>query len=280
VMNETVFITIPYSVLKKGSNLKFESDLGINILFDCAEIDLPFVISIVNKIDFKYIYSLTGLLLDNNNVDSILSKLYVLYTLSGCFDKSINSIAVFDFAAQEQGINLQRVKEYFQLQEEQKVDFVIVPPAESFITNNILFCSTTHLDAINERKLEEYIQQKLNQVIISFNPSISTLNIMDALKHSPDNNRHINLLFQFVEVRNTADLISHQSDLWQSRAKLYLSFIDLSKKIGEKEYYDVRKWYHKEYEVLPLWYKQFGHIVKVLTGKRDFRSLFDNKKER
>lgn len=33
-------------------------------------------------------------------------------------------------------------------------------------------------------------------------------------------------------------------------------------------------WYHKEYEALPLWYKRFGHIVKVFTGKRTFKSLF------
>ena len=33
-------------------------------------------------------------------------------------------------------------------------------------------------------------------------------------------------------------------------------------------------WYHDEYEVLPLWYKRFGHIIKVFTGKRTFKSLF------
>jgi len=33
-------------------------------------------------------------------------------------------------------------------------------------------------------------------------------------------------------------------------------------------------WYGREYESLPLWYKRFGHIIKVLTGKRTFKSLF------
>jgi len=37
---------------------------------------------------------------------------------------------------------------------------------------------------------------------------------------------------------------------------------------------DLLAWYHKEYEALPLWYKRFGHIVKVFTGKRTFKSLF------
>jgi len=34
-------------------------------------------------------------------------------------------------------------------------------------------------------------------------------------------------------------------------------------------------WYENQYEVLPLWYKRFGHIIKVIQGKRSFRSLFE-----
>jgi hypothetical protein len=37
---------------------------------------------------------------------------------------------------------------------------------------------------------------------------------------------------------------------------------------------EILSWYQKEYEVLPLWYKRFGHIIKVFTGKRTFTSLF------
>ena len=38
----------------------------------------------------------------------------------------------------------------------------------------------------------------------------------------------------------------------------------------------IKKFYHNEYEILPLWYKRFGHIIKVITGKRTFRSLFND----
>ena len=40
---------------------------------------------------------------------------------------------------------------------------------------------------------------------------------------------------------------------------------------------ELQQYYHNEYEVLPLWYKRFGHIIKVITGKRSFRSLFSDK---
>jgi hypothetical protein len=36
----------------------------------------------------------------------------------------------------------------------------------------------------------------------------------------------------------------------------------------------IQEWYTKEYEILPRWYKRIGHLIKVLMGKRTFRSLF------
>jgi hypothetical protein len=52
--------------------------------------------------------------------------------------------------------------------------------------------------------------------------------------------------------------------------QLYLS-------MQKKQTADNVEWYHHEYEVLPTWYKRLGHIIKVLTGQRTFRSLFSNK---
>jgi hypothetical protein len=39
---------------------------------------------------------------------------------------------------------------------------------------------------------------------------------------------------------------------------------------------ELQKYYDHEYEILPKWYKRFGHILKVITGKRTFRSLFND----
>lgn len=37
---------------------------------------------------------------------------------------------------------------------------------------------------------------------------------------------------------------------------------------------ELQDYYNNEYEILPRWYKRFGHILKVITGKRTFRSLY------
>jgi len=71
----------------------------------------------------------------------------------------------------------------------------------------------------------------------------------------------------------------HNSEIynWRKRAMLYRDFLGISKSVQEKEYYEVIDWYRREYEQLPLWYKRFGHIIKVVMGKRSFRSLYDDK---
>jgi hypothetical protein len=39
----------------------------------------------------------------------------------------------------------------------------------------------------------------------------------------------------------------------------------------------LQNYYNNEYEVLPLWFKRLGHMVKALMGKRSFKSLYSNK---
>lgn len=42
----------------------------------------------------------------------------------------------------------------------------------------------------------------------------------------------------------------------------------------------LQQYYTNEYEVLPRWYKQFGHVLKVVMGKRTFGSLFNDKEKK
>jgi hypothetical protein len=66
-----------------------------------------------------------------------------------------------------------------------------------------------------------------------------------------------------------AELKYLRSDLINQ--KIYLQFFK-----DQDEAVKINQFYHNEYEILPLWYKKLGHIIKVLMGKRTFHSLFDN----
>jgi hypothetical protein len=58
-------------------------------------------------------------------------------------------------------------------------------------------------------------------------------------------------------------------DIDKKNNELYLS-------VQKSERANALEWYYYEYEILPVWYKRFGHIVKVLIGKRTFKSLFND----
>ncbi len=46
---------------------------------------------------------------------------------------------------------------------------------------------------------------------------------------------------------------------------------------NEREMERIIEFYHREYEVLPLWYKRFGHLIKLLIGKRSIRSTHNQR---
>lgn len=80
------------------------------------------------------------------------------------------------------------------------------------------------------------------------------------LKIYEQENELIKLKLELVETKEDLD-----------NQKIYLEFFknkDEAKKIND--------FYYHEYEVLPLWYKQLGHIIKVILGKRTLKSLWDN----
>src|SRR5258708_8290749 len=56
----------------------------------------------------------------------------------------------------------------------------------------------------------------------------------------------------------------------------YYSFYTQPESGYKKKIDEIAEFYNNEYEILPLWYKRFGHILKVLSGKRSFRSLFND----
>jgi hypothetical protein len=62
-------------------------------------------------------------------------------------------------------------------------------------------------------------------------------------------------------------------DIKRSTEKDIQNYLSLQK----KQTADNVEWYHNEYEILPTWYKRIGHVIKVMMGKRTFRSLFSDK---
>jgi hypothetical protein len=84
---------------------------------------------------------------------------------------------------------------------------------------------------------------------------------------------------RFYRVLQEKTLI--QDDLMS--ANTYLDFLlAKSREMNESDEFEfsnlvkLKKFYYYEYEILPLWYKRFGHVIKVIMGKRTLKSLFNS----
>jgi hypothetical protein len=134
----------------------------------------------------------------------------------------------------------------------------------------------SHLDELQNLFLEN--KAYATPMIIAFRNDITDFTFITGLK---------NMIAAYEKSQTHQTDKSHfyidkkefeiERELWRNRALLYQNFLSLSKQIQEKEYYEVLDWYKKEYEILPIWYKRIGHLIKVLTGKRTMQSLFSNK---
>ncbi|HET6224763.1 MAG TPA: hypothetical protein VFF27_00695 [Bacteroidia bacterium] len=113
-------------------------------------------------------------------------------------------------------------------------------------------------------------------IILNDSIALSGINTLSEVENTfrkdlPDHYYQLNEYKQLIE------------EVKQLRGRMLLMEKDLR---NQKQYLEIYKsldestkiieFYRNEYEILPSWYKKLGHILKVLTGKRSFRSLFDN----
>jgi hypothetical protein len=270
------YMLVPYSLLIKDTEIQTEKETGINILLDANEIDMPAMLNRISQFNHNYIYSLSAKALGNCNMDILLPQLYILFTLSACFRRANNNIPVFSPTPGKHTSILQVIKDYFMRQGEQDIAFTLFETDKTQVQKNTLFLSTGQLIAFDAHQLAQYSGQQISQVILGVNNSADLAKTIASVKTLSNENRYIKTLFETAAIKNNEHWLLHQTQLWQNRAQLYLSFIALGKEVGEKEYYDIKQWYHQEYETLPLWFKRLGHVVKVLMGKRTFKSLFSD----
>jgi hypothetical protein len=87
--------------------------------------------------------------------------------------------------------------------------------------------------------------------------SLSTFNLLSTLQHD-----YFHENIRLREQRNTPGHLHVEGN--QTEAEQKFTFM--------------KEWYNKEYEVLPLWYKRVGHVIKVVQGHRPLKSLFKKDK--
>ena len=263
-------------------NLLINQQINLNIFIDNAEVINEFFFRALSDLKNNYIFSISSALLKSTNFfQQILSEIYLLLSLNIEAQQII--MPVFIKNSDENLIeNISSVISYLNKQGIEEISIPAVYCKKEIIQYNqeccfIFFSSTKENDLINAFNKNGHTISSIT--IVNFEQEISdldifleTINNFNSLQKNFFNFSPDFFSTYFVEKK----LYEQEEKRWNKRVTLYKDFLSLSKTVQEKEYYDVLNWYHNEYEILPLWYKQFGHILKVLMGKRSFRSLFND----
>ncbi|MET0299930.1 MAG: hypothetical protein ABW036_09215 [Flavitalea sp.] len=95
-------------------------------------------------------------------------------------------------------------------------------------------------------------------------------------KYFDSNPELANAFEEYRSVKSRYEILKARSGQLQQQLASSEKTVGVIRTKYKDDYENLFKWYHNEYEVLPLWYKRFGHILKVILGKRSFRSLFSD----
>lgn len=147
--------------------------------------------------------------------------------------------------------------------------------------------------------LSNYLFSNLDNFKLHYYNTLSTPKFYNNTFYLYHSAVHIQTLFSLIDTANKV-IKTDNLPLYDAISKLQLLLIensDLKLKntsvLNELENYkshiimlkslheatQLQLFYDNEYEVLPLWYKRIGHALKVIMGKRSFRSLFNNNKK-
>ena len=133
---------------------------------------------------------------------------------------------------------------------------------------------------VKEHLLKDF-QSLTNYVIFNFGNVDGAVISEQSIKAACETYLHSNPqlspgLRDYIALEETAGFLNAQNENLQQQIAGAEKTIGVIKTKYKDDYENLFKWYHNEYEILPLWYKRFGHILKVIMGKRSFRSLFSD----
>ena len=291
------YYTIKASMLQghgNGHNYVLDKKLNLNIYLDAESLLSAGLLARIISIENKCIYSLpSSMLSDNVSLGKYLPPLYLLLSCSAWLKAKEKIMPVISDDRNSSGpIDTTVLTTFFYDQGIEKIAF---PFFEADANNSrqtadactYIFCSTgfeknlTTIFSINDPQNNADI---FTPTIISFEEKMTGMKKFGELTGKiilfQKNQMEPAVWRALLECYEESRFLKVELGLWEKRALLYHDFLTLSKSVQEREYFDVLNWYHAEYESLPLWYKRVGHIIKVLKGKRTFRSLFsDNVKK-
>jgi hypothetical protein len=142
---------------------------------------------------------------------------------------------------------------------------------------------TMHRHAEPRQLYETYYNHFLKKVyfnrhVLVHDPSAKCRQWEAQLQQAEDDfSREHPLLFQqmqlLADTLKANAVLKWKEERYKAEVENYKTYLQLIH--SQDEASKINAFYRNEYEVLPLWYKQLGHVIKVVIGKRTFTSLYN-----
>lgn len=145
--------------------------------------------------------------------------------------------------------------------------------------NEAEWSNIDQLDEFENFYFDLLIKKKYYGNYIMIWPNSNTFNDVSAVKLKAEekfksvNPIQYDLAVKFVELNKKIDQLEENLRNANEDLLNQKQYVELIRQYDEAN--KINQFYYNEYEVLPLWYKRMGHVIKVLTGKRSFRSLYN-----
>jgi hypothetical protein len=204
------------------------------------------IISFLFMVSYPRIRSRPVINLTGDSPELLERTVFVLFTYfasQGIDDPIINKI----YSASE---TLSKKNQLFDSPEKLVGYYQALLQSDLYYNNDIFFCMPS-IDILRSTL------ESLKQIELDFKESFPKLYSLAG------QNMRLEDETSFLKKKNlyTETELNHQKQ-----------YIDILR--SDHSTRELQNYYNKEYEILPLWYKRFGHLLKVITGKRTFRSLF------
>ncbi|MEJ8841054.1 hypothetical protein WG954_01590 [Lacibacter sp. H375] len=174
------------------------------------------------------------------------------------------------------------IKDYMNAQ---GFDFRFLMTDENDLENLWSIKHTAEIESLKPEYEKRILSQHFLNKWIIIEEALNEKDLLKIVECLDNTEAHFKAKFPFLEtIVITNRTLTQQNCLLEEENKYLTRELEHYKVFNQQlkdqdESEKILHFYHKEYEQLPLWYKRFGHVIKIIMGKRKLSSLYKKEKD-
>lgn len=273
---KTFFTIDASSFLEYSVDLNFQDDIIICFrVYSLEDIELLTKKIFLSDIKLYFIVELAESV--DKNCESFVSVINILFSHYKYLKYSLDEPYLYSFFSNETDASNNYIIKESQLLGFSKIHFLKPQYLISYNENNDnRDFDNAYYNALGSNKLDVFLFIKIPSIDLIFSCIDKMLFLESKFKN--ENPDFFELRHSILDIQKDNERLKRSNEILLSRVSSMQGYLhqSLNSAVSRNQVVEIVSFYNNEYEILPTWYKRFGHIIKVLMGKRTFRSLFND----